>query len=263
MGALALTHYPAYRAGLEGLLPGVTHLDPDDADAVARECARGDVAALIFEPVQGEAGVRVLPEQTLSRWCADAAGHGVVVIADEIQTGLRRAGERSAALAAGLPVDAVLFGKALGGGVMPLSALVCTEAVYQPLSDNPSIHTATFSANPLATAPVPAVLAAVEELADRVKPIAAAVGDGLRALAGRYPEVVREVRGAGLLWGAELASAELAEKASIAMAKQGLLLSPCVSDPTTLRLLPPLVATDGEVAEAMAVVAEVVAAAAR
>lgn len=261
MGALALTHYPAYRAGLEGLLPGVTHIDPDDAGAVARECEKGDIAALIFEPVQGEAGVRVLSGETLNRWCADARAHGAMVIADEIQTGLRRAGERSAALAAGLPLDAVLFGKALGGGVMPLSAVVCSEEMYKPLADNPSVHTATFSGNPLATAPVPAVLAAVEELADRVKPIEAAVGDGLRALADQYPDVVRDVRGTGLLWGAELASAALAEKTAVALAKQGLLVSPCVSDPTTLRLLPPLVATDDEVGEALAAVEAVLAAA--
>lgn len=251
MGALALTHNPVYRAGLEGLLPGVTHIDPDDAEAVERECARGDVAALIFEPVQGEAGIRILPPATLRRWCGAAKEHGAAVIADEIQAGLRRCGARSAALAAGLPVDAVLFGKALGGGVMPLSAAVCTDALYQPLAGNPSIHTATFSGNPLATAPVPAALAAIEDLADRVKPIETAVGDGLRALAGAYPEVVREVRGVGLLWGLELASAALAEKTTVALAKQGLLLSPCVSDPATLRLLPSLVVADDEVAEAL------------
>jgi len=258
MGALALTHHPEYRAGLEQLLPAVTHLDPSDAEAVERACARHDVAALIFEPIQGEAGVRPLPTAVLRRWCAAAKEHGAAVIADEIQTGLRRCGDRSVALATGLPVDAVLFGKALGGGVMPVSAAVCTEALYRPLIDNPARHTATFSGNPLVTAPIPAALAAIEESAHRVEPVAVAVGDALRDLAARHPDVVRAVRGTGLFWGAELGSAQLARTASVALARNGLLVSPCASDPATLRLLPSLTATDDEVAEALDIIRTVI-----
>jgi putrescine aminotransferase len=258
MGALALTHNPEYRAGLEELLPAVTHLYPSDTEAVERECARSDIAALIFEPIQGESGVRPLPAATLRHWCAAAKEHGAAVIADEIQTGLRRCGDRCVALAAGLPVDAVLFGKALGGGVMPVSAAVCTEALYRPLADNPSRHTATFSGSPLATAAVPAALSAIEDSAHRVKPIEKAVGDALHELATNHPDVVRAVRGTGLFWGAELGTAKLARDASVALARNGLLVSPCASDPATLRLLPGLTATDDEVAEALDIIRTVI-----
>ncbi|MER7751451.1 aspartate aminotransferase family protein [Kitasatospora sp. NPDC097643] len=251
LGALALTHHPGFRAGLEDSLPATTHLSPDDPDAVDRECRRGDVAALVFEPVQGEYGVRPLPTEVLAAWCRSAREHGAVVIADEIQTGLRRCGEPSLALAQGLPVDALLLGKPLGGGVMPLSAMLCTEALYQPLEDNPSMHTATFSGHPLSCATVPAALATVERHAERGRAVEAAVRDGLTGLAERHAALVHEVRGQGLLWALELRDEALLGQAVQALAKRGLLVSPCVSSPTTLRLLPPIVATDAEVAEAL------------
>jgi putrescine aminotransferase len=123
MGALALTHHPRFRAGLEELLPAVTHLDAEDAEAVSRECRAGNVAALVFEPVQGENGVRRPAPAVLAAWSAAAQEYGAMVIADEIQTGLRRCGPRSVAVAQGLPVDAVLQGAgrwgdaAVGDGV--------------------------------------------------------------------------------------------------------------------------------------------------
>ena len=112
LGALALTHHERFRSNLGPVLAGAVHVDPTRPDAVARVLAETDAAALIFEPVQGENGVTELDPEILARWCADAKAAGAFVIADEIQVGLRRCGERSLALAAGLPVDAVLLGKA-------------------------------------------------------------------------------------------------------------------------------------------------------
>ena len=253
MGALALTHHPGFRAGLEDSLSATTHLSPTDAGAVARECARGDVAALIFEPVQGENGVRPLPADVLAAWCEAAHAHGAMVIVDEIQTGLRRCGEPSLALAQGLEIDALLLGKALGGAVMPLSAMLCTEELYEPIAQNPSIHTATFSGHPLSCAAVPATLDLVERYAERGRVIAAAVQRGLTELAERHGALVLEARGRGLLWALELRSESLLNSVTNTLARRGLLVSPCVSSPTTLRLLPPIVATDEEIAEALSV----------
>ncbi|MEU2059740.1 aspartate aminotransferase family protein [Streptomyces sp. NPDC013455] len=254
LGALSLTHHPGFRAGLDESLAPTTHVSPADADVVARECRRGDVAALIFEPVQGENGVRPLPADVLAAWCEAARDSGAMVIADEIQTGLRRCGEPSLALAQGLPVDALLLGKALGGGVMPMSAMLCTEALYEPIAENPSVHTATFSGHPLSCATVPATLGLVDRYAERGRVVSAAVERGLTELAGRHGALVSEVRGRGLLWALELRSESLLGPVTTGLARRGLLVSPCVSNPTTLRLLPPIVATDDEVAEALSIV---------
>ena len=257
LGALALTHHERYRTGLLDVLPGVAHVPADDPDAVAREIGRGDVAALIFEPVQGENGVRPLEPDVLAAWCSAATANDAFVIADEIQCGLRRCGEPSLALAAGLPVDAVLMGKPLGGGVLPVSAAVCRDRLYAPLLADPVVHTSTFAGYPLGCAAVPAALDAIEELADRGPVLATAMADGLAELRRRYPGTVAEVRGRGLLWGMDLDPPHLAGDLVVQLAQAGLLVSPCMSRPGTLRLMPPLVAGAAEVSEALDIVAVV------
>ncbi|ONK11688.1 aspartate aminotransferase family protein [Streptomyces sp. MP131-18] len=250
LGALALTHSPLYRAGLRGALIDVVHVAPDDAGAVARATAAGQVAAVVFEPVQGENGAAVLPVDVLRQWCEDAGRAGAFVIADEIQCGLRRCGERSVAVAEGLPVDAVLVGKPLGGGVVPLSAVVCTEELYAPLAADPFLHSATFGGHPLGCAALPAALTAIEELAGHGRALAAALEVALAALARRHPDVVTGVRGRGLLRGVDFADARAAGTVVTELAGAGLLVSPCLGRPTTVRLLPPLVATEADIAQA-------------
>lgn len=258
LGALSLTHHERFRGGLGELLGGVVHIDPADADAVARVTAETDVAALIFEPVQGENGVTIPDPAVLARWSADAAAAGAFVIADEIQVGLRRCGDRSVALAAGLPVDAVLLGKALGGGVVPVSALVCSERLYAPLAADPVLHTATFTGHPLNTAAVIPALAAIEDRAADGERVAAEMRSGLAALAAAHPDAVTEVRGRGLLWGVDFVSAEFAGEVQVGLARGGLVYSTCLSRPEVLRLIPPIVATSEDVAEALRIVGDAV-----
>ncbi|MGW2399685.1 aspartate aminotransferase family protein [Kitasatospora sp. NPDC001664] len=251
LGALALTHSPLYRVGLRGCAVEVAHLDPDDPQALARELAAGPVAALVFEPVQGENGAVPLPPEVLRTWCAAAVEHGAMVIADEIQCGLRRCGEPSLALALGLPVDGVLLGKPLGGGVVPLSALVCSERLYAPLDADPFLHSATFGGHPLSCAALPPALELTERLAGHGRTLSARLDDGLARLRARHPEAVREVRGLGLLRGVDLDTPARAGAMVLELAARGLLVSPCLGRPTTIRLLPPLVATEAELAEGL------------
>ncbi|SCG53956.1 aspartate aminotransferase family protein [Micromonospora halophytica] len=251
MGALALTWHPRFRTGLEALLGGAAHADPADLDAVRRIAAAGDLAAVIFEPVQGENGVLPLDPAVLVRWTADAHAAGAMVISDEIQVGLRRGGVPSIALDLGLPVDAVLLGKPLGGGVVPVSAAVCAERLYRPLIEDAFRHSATFGAQPLGMAAVPAALRAIEAHADDGIRISATLAGGLAELRARHPDVVSEVRGRGLIWGVDFASAEHAGEVSFGLIERGLLVSHCLSRPETLRLLPPIVTTDAEVTQAL------------
>ncbi|MGY1634621.1 aspartate aminotransferase family protein [Geodermatophilus sp. SYSU D01186] len=257
LGSLAATHHPRYRGGLEQVLGPVTHLDPADPDAADRALAAGDVAALLVEPVQGENGVVPLPVPVLRRWAGAVRTGGGFVVADEIQCGLRRCGERSVAVADGIPVDAVLLGKPLGGGVVPLSALVCTDDLHRPLAEDPSRHTATFSGHPLSCAAVPPTLRAIEAAAPRLPDLERRLSDGLADLARRHPGAVTTVRGRGLLWGLDLSSPAVAGAALVDALERGLLISPCLGRPTTLRLLPPLVARPADVDTALSVLDDV------
>ncbi len=260
LGALAATANPLFRTGVESALAPVTHLDPADAGAVAREAAAGDVAALVFEPIQGESGVRVLDTEVLRQWAADARAAGVFVIADEIQCGLGRCGPFSVAVDAGLEPDAVLFGKPLGGGVMPLSAMVSTTGFYTPLLKDATFHTVTFAGNPLACAAGRAALRALAALEGEGVRIATAFETQLGLLAEAYPQVVAGVRGRGLLWGLELQSAALAGELLLFLAEHGIVASPCLSAPTVVRLCGSLVLTDAQLQTAFAAIGRALAA---
>jgi putrescine aminotransferase len=250
LGALALTWNPAFREGA-GALAHVTHVDGADPEAVARELSAGDVAALVFEPVQGEAGARVLDRSVLRRWSRDAHRAGAFVISDEVQAGLRRCGPISLAAHAGLEIDAVLLGKALGGGVLPLSAVVASSELFAPLIADPTWHSATFSGHPLACAAGRAALRAIDELAPAAERLARRLEHHLRVVCVEHREVVSAIHGAGLLRGVELVSAGAAGSVVLDLARAGVLVSPCLSSPRTVRLLPPMVTSDAQLDQAM------------
>ncbi|GAB3970380.1 aspartate aminotransferase family protein [Streptomyces sparsus] len=245
LGALAATWNARYRDPVRSLLGGVTHV-PADVGRLAAAFDGGDVAAVIVEPVLGEGGVQPLPAEFLTALARHTRRAGAFLIADEIQTGLRRCGARALSVAAGLRPDAVLLGKALGGGVLPLSAMVATEAFHEPLARDPFLHTTTFSGHPLCAAAGVAALEAVEAHSGDGEALAARVGAGLAGIRSRHPGLVREVRGRGLLWGLELASPAAAGDLLMDLSRRGLLLSPCLGRPEVLRLLPPMVTTAGQ-----------------
>jgi putrescine aminotransferase len=262
LGALALTWDPDCRAGMESLLGNVTHVDPEDPGAVGAEVAAGDVAALIVEPIQGESGVRPLDMEVWRGWAEDAKEAGAYVISDEIQVGLHRCGPISMALEAGIPTDALLFGKALGGGVMPLSALLATPELHAPLAESPTWHSSTFQLQPLSCAAGRAALREIGELAPRGEQLGGRLDHALDALAREHEGLVVAVRGAGLLRGIEFASTELGGGTMLGLAQRGLIVSPCLSSPETIRLMVPMVTTDDQLDRAFEIFSETLAAAA-
>lgn len=259
LGALSLTANPVFRRGLEPLLSNVSWLRRDDFEGVRRETARGDVAAVIFEPVQGEAGVRPLDPKLLHRWVDDAHAAGAFAISDEVQAGLGRCGPFSPSISHGLKPDAVLLGKALGGGLLPLSAVVATKSLAAPLIADPTWHSATFGGHPLACAAGSAALAALEAEAPNAIGIERELSIGLKTLTHKHAEVIIEVRGSGLLWGVQLASPVAAGEMLLGVAHRGLLVSPCLSSSDTIRLMPPMVATKSQVESALAIIDETAA----
>jgi len=240
MGSVSLTGKPALREPFEPAVPGIEHID---STIEALEAAIGDdVSALVIEPIKGEAGVVDLPEGYLTRARELTEKHGVLLILDEIQTGAGRTGSWFAFQQHGIVPDAIALAKGIAGGV-PIGALV----TFGRASDLFTVgqHGSTFGGNPLATAAANAVLGEIENAG--LVENAARRGDELRAaiLAIGSP-LVTEVRGAGLLIGIGLA-----EPVAPAVSARALQLGLIINAPndTSIRLAPPLIVGDAEIAE--------------
>ena len=240
MGALAMTGKPSIRAPFEPMVGGVTFID---ATLEALEFAFDDtVAAIIVEPIQGEAGVRELPAGFLTRARELATEHGALLLVDEIQTGAGRTGSWFAFQAENVVPDAITLAKGIGGGV-PIGALVTFGAASALFS--PGQHGSTFSGNPLATAAANAVLGEIEK-ADLVEN-ARVRGEQLRDLIGQIGSpLLGDVRGRGLLLGIALTQPIAAEVVAAALT-EGLIIN--APNAETIRLAPPLIVGDPELAE--------------
>ena len=243
-GATALTGKPAMRAPFEPLIPGVEHLPPA-VEALEAALAAGDVAALFVEPIQGEAGVVDPPAGYLAEARRLTAAHGAVLILDEIQTGAGRTGDWFAFqrdLAPGTFPDAVALAKGIGGG-FPIGALVAFGPAAELLQ--PGQHGTTFGGNPLATATANAVLGEIERAG--LVENARVRGEQLRAaIAGIGSPLITDVQGRGLLLGIGLGEPVAAAVATRALAL-GLIVN-AASD-TRIRIAPPLIIGDTEIAE--------------
>jgi ornithine--oxo-acid transaminase len=222
--------------------PGFRILPYGDLDALAAAVGElGERAvAVLVEPIQGEAGVIIPPPGFLAGMRELCTARGVLMIADEIQSGLGRTGHTFACSAEGVVPDAYLLGKALGGGIVPVSAMVSTWPVLGVLQ--PGQHGSTFGGNPLACAvgrEVVAMLATGEYQAR-----AAALGEHMQARLAALPrEAVRAVRGRGLWAGVEFASLpgrEVCER----LAARGVLAKD--THRNTIRLAPPLVISEAD-----------------
>jgi len=229
-------------------------------ESLERELAVGDVAALIFEPIQGEGGVHEVDLAFLASASDALHAAGAFFISDEIQVGFGRCGPISIAVEYGLECDAVLFGKALGGGVLPLAALIASASLFQPATKDAWFHTTTFSGHPLCVAAGLAALRVLPSLRELVPAIDSRVGNALARVRLSSPDVC-DVRGRGALWGIELRDAAIAARTVADLADAGLLVSPCVAAPAVLRLFPPACASDDEIDTAMEIMFDVLSAA--
>ena len=240
MGSLALTGKPALREPFEPMMPGVEHID---TTVEALEAALdGTVAALFVEPIKGEAGVVDLPEGYLERARELTTKHGALLILDEIQTGIGRTGSWFAFQQHDIVPDAITVAKGIAGGV-PIGALI----TFGDTSDlfEAGQHGSTFGGNPLATAAANAVLGEIE--ASQLVLNAIVRGDQLRAaIASIGSPLVREVRGNGLLIGLGLAQPVAAQIAADAL-EAGLIVN--APNDSSIRLAPPLIVGDDEIAE--------------
>lgn len=255
-GSLSATGEPHLKEGFGPLPGGFRHLPYNDADA-AMAAIGPDTAAVLVEPVQGEAGV-VPADPAFLAALRDACDRtGALLVFDEVQTGVGRTGHLWAYETFGVTPDVMALAKALGGG-LPLGAVVATELVGR--SFGPGSHGSTFGGNPVACAAALATLKAVASpgFLESVVVSGDRLAAGLAGLARRRPEFVKGQRGLGLMRGLVLADG--APQASVladACREAGLLVNPC--RPDVLRLLPPLNVKPAEIDEALAILDGVLA----
>jgi len=241
MGALALTSKAAYREPFEPLPGDVRWVPYGDAEALAAAVDE-TVAAVILEPIQGEAGVVVPPEDYLAAARRITSEHGALLWLDEVQTGIGRTGDWFGHTPSGVTPDLVTFAKGLGGGI-PIGACVALGEASTLLG--PGNHGTTFGGNPVATAAGLAVISTIESqdllAATRVR------GDQLADGLSRHARV-EGVTGRGLLRGVVLSEPRAADVQKAAL-DAGLILN--APTPDRLRLAPPLVLTEDEAAHAV------------
>jgi len=252
MGSLSMIGKADYREPV-GILYGgpVYHVPFGDADAVERQldiCKKIGIgiAGVLMEPIQGEAGGIVPPEDFWPRIREATKHYGTLLLADEVQTGLGRTGKLWGVDHWNVVPDILSVAKSLGGGVMPISAFCSTEEIWQCMMyPNPFIHTTTTGGGALACS---AAIAAIHvTLRDKLWEVAAAKGEylipKLKALAVKYPQVYREITGRGLLIGNHFLTPEIGYMVAAELFKRGVLVAGTLISAQTLRIEPPLVIT--------------------
>jgi putrescine aminotransferase len=247
LGSLSLMGKASFRQPFESGLQDVRFVPYGDADALEAEFRRCEavgisIAGLVLEPVQGEAGGVVPPADYFPRARELCTRYGALLIADEIQTGMGRTGKLWGVDHWGVVPDILCVGKSIGGGVMPLSAFISTAEIWEVLIPNPIIHSTTFGGNPLACA---AGLAAIEVTLEEDLPGQAATkGDfllrELGCLQQRYPQVLREAHGKGLLIGMEFPGQEIGWKVASGLFKRGVLVAGTYANAQVIRVEPAL-----------------------
>lgn len=249
MGALSMIGKADYRQPL-GLLYGgpVYHVPFGDAEAVERQLEICDtigigVAAVLMEPIQGEAGAIVPPNDFWPRIRAATLRHGVLLIADEVQTGLGRTGQLWGVDHWGVEPDIIAIAKSLGGGVMPICAVCSTEEIFQKIMyPNPFMQTTTTGGGALACS---AAIAAINiTLRDRLWEEACHKGNYILAkldeFVAEYPQVYKKVTGKGLLIGQHFHTPEIGYKVAAGLFKRGVLVAGTLTSAHTIRIEPAL-----------------------
>ncbi|WKZ67033.1 MAG: aspartate aminotransferase family protein [Flavobacteriales bacterium] len=240
-GSLSLTDNAAKRQRNLPLLPDVDHLafnDPDDLHRIDERCA-----AVVVEPIQGDAGVRIPDPAWMRALRERCSSVGALLILDEVQTGFGRTGKLFAFEHMGITPDILVLGKALGGG-LPMGAFVSSADLMRLLAHDPVLgHITTFGGHPL---PCAAGLAALEVLERE------GLAERARSMGARFRErlvhpAIREVRGTGLMLAVDLGDADAVQRVVKHCLRGGVLGFWFLSCPTAFRIAPPLVITDHEV----------------
>lgn len=248
LGSLTATAKYVFREPFLPLVPGFHHVPFGNADAVEMmlescACVGEPVAAVLLEPIQGEGGVIIPPDDYLPRVRELCDKYGALLVLDEVQTGMGRTGKMFACQWSEVVPDILCLAKALGGGVMPIGAVVAKAGIWDKLIENPFLHTTTFGGNPVCCA---AAIATINVLLEEGLPEKAADSGAylmrmIDQLPKRYPRVLQEVRGRGLLIGLEFTTNELGYLVASGLFREGILVAGTLINAKAIRIEPPLV----------------------
>jgi acetylornithine/N-succinyldiaminopimelate aminotransferase len=247
LATLAAAGNPKYLEGFGPEAGGFDHLEIDEFDQL-ESIVGPETAAVMLEPIQGEGGVRAFSSDQLRAVREICDKHGMLLILDEVQTGIGRTGRLFAHEWAGIVPDVMAIAKGLGGG-FPTGAILATAEVAQGMT--PGTHGSTFGGNPLAMSVASTVLDIVTEpgFLESVRTKALHLKQGLAGLKDQHADIVEEIRGAGLLMGLKLQSQATPSQVVKAAAQEKLLL--VGAGDNTVRILPPLVASDEEISQGL------------
>ena len=242
-GSLSVTGRDLFRQPFLPLLD-VGFVPYGDASAIDK-AIDNETAAVILEPIQGEGGVMVPADDYLPAVREICTRHRVLLIFDEVQTGMGRTGRMFGCDHAGVAPDIMSLGKALSGGVIPCAAFHTTDEIFSSFHPNPFYHTSTFGANPMATCAAAATIQTLQE--EKLVENCAFAGEyfklGLKKLQERFPEIIRDVRGRGLLIGVEIVNAKVGESLAQRMFDRNVLIAYTLNKPEVIRIEPPLIIT--------------------
>jgi putrescine aminotransferase len=256
MGSLSMLGKADYKQPAGVLYGGpVYHVPFGDADTMEQQletCHKVGIAiaAVLLEPIQGEAGAIVPPDEYFPRVRELTRKYDVLLIADEVQTGLGRTGKLWGVDHWDVKPDILTVAKSLGGGVMPIGAFCSTEEIWQPLmSPNPFMHTTTTGGGALACS---AAIAAIHiTLRDKLWEQAAVKGqyfkEQIEMLASRYPEAFDRITGRGLLIGMHFQSSEIGYQVAAGLFRRGVLVGGTLTNAQSIRIEPPLVITQPQI----------------
>ena len=246
--ALSAAGRTSFRAPFEPLMPEFVQVPFGDIEALNAAMSE-NTAAVLLEPIQGEGGIIVPPPEYLGQVRSACDRVGALLILDEIQTGLGRTGKWWASEHYDVTPDIMTTAKSLGGSVAPISATLFTEELREFLIPNPFIHLSTFGGSDLACAVALEVLNVIEEtdLVSHAAHMGRALFSGLDELAVKYPDVIQEVRGKGLMAGVQYTDDSMGPRMSYHLSQHGVLAIYSGNQPSVMRLMPSLVVEESEI----------------
>lgn len=261
VGALSVSGRDKYKTPFGPLVTDVQNVEWNSIEEL-EAAIDSDTAAVLLEPIQGEGGINVASDEYLQaarRLCDE---RGAFLIFDEIQCGLGRTGKMWGCDWAGVEPDMMLLAKALSGGAIPIGAVVAHPKIWEFWGDAPLIHSSTFGGNPLACIAGLATLEILEE--ENLIERAAHAGDllmkGLRETQAKFPHLVKEVRGRGLMIGVEFPLEDITSLVLAGLAQRDVLVVPYTfNNPTVTRFEPPLNISDEHIEWAVRAFDEAVA----
>jgi putrescine aminotransferase len=244
MGALSASGRDQYKTPFLPLVPGFTHVPFGDLGAIERAVG-ARTAAVILEPIQGEAGVIIPPDGYLPGVRALCDRVGALLILDEVQTGFGRTGAMFGCNHWGVTPDVLTMAKALGGGVMPIGAFTGRPGLWKALERNPYLHSSTFGGNSLACAAGIATIGVIREegLVERARELGDYLLVALQGLARKHPSMVKGVRGKGLLIGVDFTDPDIVLLVTAEALARGVIVFYSLNNPATFRIAPPLIIT--------------------